>query len=238
MDDKPASALPHLARLLPYYVSGTIWLLDATLLVSLNTTYDDARDAAKSWASLIAPFKFPDIAVGFMLIIAGVLLPFALARAFNPVADMVLNLVARLQYRDDSPIFLTTEHVDAVASRIRARFHTPPPLGNWGDVLMAYLLHIKSAAVERLATEYASVDEQGHLAFPVAIFVGIAVFATSERGAIGGVAALAAFVIAAAVLVYRANQRVRAWEERVMLTFLVVSETPIDSGAQPPLRTE
>jgi len=226
MPDTSESSVRRLLEMLPDYACGVIWLVDVSLGVAFSITNREATSAAVNVAAIIRPFHVPDIAVGFLLAIAGVMVPYSLARALNPVVVVVLNGIRDRWYRGRHDETVSEDHLKRLDDTL-ARLKLPAPNHSFHLALMPYLTHRRSATAQMLAARSRNFHEQAYLAFPVSILVGLLVFAAfPSHSAIAFVVALVATLAALALTIHRAQMALIRWYAEVLFAFLVVTDLP------------
>lgn len=225
MPDTSESSIRQLVEMLPEYACGVIWLVDVSLVIAFSTTNREAVLAAGSIAAIIRPFHVPDVAVGFLLAIAGVMVPYSLARALNPVV-VVLNAIRDRWYRGHNDETVSEAHLKQLNDTL-SRLSLPAPKHSFHLALMPYLTHRRSATAQMLSRRSRNFHEQAYLAFPVSILVGLLVFAAfANRSAVALVVSSAATIAALALTIHRAQMALIRWYAEVLFAFLVVADMP------------
>ena len=236
MADTDNASYQRLVEMLPDYACGVIWLVDIALIIAVVTTKREAIDASKQISAVIGPFHIPDVAVGFLLAIAGVMLPYSLGRALNPVAVVVLNAVRDWLYRDRPDTSVSDEHLRRFHEELGNR-GLPVPVRSAHLAVMPYLIHTGSAFATPLIARRREFHEEAYLAFPVSLLVAVGVFAVlpgQGRGSI--LVAVVLGMIALALTIHRAQMALVRWHAEVMFAFLVIVNLPARRcGTEPDL---
>ncbi len=222
MRDDSESPYRRLVEMLPDYACGVIWLLDVALVTAVTTTPAEAKSASTQIAAIIKPFQIPEIAVGFLLVIACVMLPYSLARALNPVAVAILNTVRDVWYVNRQDSSVSDEHLEQFKQALVNR-GLPLPTRSFHLAVLPYLVHLKSSTILMLNNRRRDLLEQAYLAFPVSILVALGTFALSPRNGVGATLATAAGFVVLGVTVHRAQMALVRWHAEALFVFLVVS---------------
>jgi len=165
----------------PEYVCGVVWSFAAAATLALSVTVSEAAAAVQRVATVIRPLKVPDLAVGFLLAVFGVLVPYAAAIIFGPFSDAIGNAIYKRWYRQRPSGRLPASYSQIVAGRIQKTFGVPEPPIYAGDFLAAYLQHARTPAWPPLARRLRAIDIQGKSLLPASVLVGAAAYAVTGQ---------------------------------------------------------
>lgn len=112
---------------LPEYVSGTIWLVDIVAALLLSVTPSVATAAIGRFAIIVAPLHFPDLAIGLLAVIGGIVVPYVVGVTANPLSEAVANIILRRWYWTRPSIYLQTSHRELLVNRFQSVFEIPYP---------------------------------------------------------------------------------------------------------------
>jgi hypothetical protein len=219
--------------LLPDYACGMIWTVDIVWLIAFNISVTQAVSFARSIARLLQPFNIPEFAIGFLVAVAGVLLPFAVARALNPLTIAILNVIWRRWRRANSDAYVGPEHVRLAAERLAHTLRIAPPRTAWPILFMQYLRHTSSPTIPNLAESYKAIHERIFLAFPVSTLLGLLIFSALGPSITAAVVAGAVTLATLVAAIHRSHGALAEWNSSVLLAFLVAT-TPTDAVARTP----
>jgi hypothetical protein len=222
-------ATERLYWLLPDYVAGTLWAIDLVCMVALARTHSDAVAAAKRWAELLRPFNFPEIAVGFLLIVGGILLPYALAMALDPLTSIVITTAFKRWYLNQESEYFLSEHFKVGRDEISTLIGTVPPKMNQAIVLRAALEHLGSSATTRLHRQYHSLYMQLAVMLPASLLVALTVYAVFGQTTMGVAAAIVTGIAILAMMIRDASRTSKRLDELVLFTYLAVKGLTKDS---------
>jgi hypothetical protein len=231
MVDDMGSPYRRLIEMLPDYACGVIWLLNIVLLTAVTTTKSEAVVASERMAALLKPFQVPEIAVGFLLVITGVMLPYSLARALNPIAVAILNLIRDLGYQNRHDSSVLPHHLAEFEQEVGGR-GLPLPKRSFHLTVLPYLAQRGSPMTAFLSDRRRDLLEQAYLAFPVSMLVTLGTYAFSPCKATAGSIVLATFagLVVLAVTVHRAQKALVRWHAETIFAFLVVATFPKTSN--------
>src|SRR3954447_17196462 len=166
----------HLQRLegiLPEYVCGIVWVLAIGTLVALSTTPAEAAVSAAYLAKVIQPLHFPEITIGFLLAVFGVLLPYATAVIFGPFSTFISDMIYRRWYRGKpGSTQLPASYAHVVCERIERAFGVPEPPVHSGRFLAGFLRHYQTPAWPPLAGDFQILNIQLRSVLPASVLVG------------------------------------------------------------------
>jgi hypothetical protein len=212
----------RLTDMLPEYSCGLIWLVDIAFVIALTVTSHDAIVASQTVALALRPFHVPDLAVGFILAAAGVLLPYSIARATNPIVITVLNAIRQRWYRDRRDSSVTTEHISLAESALTRR-GLPVPVDDYSLVIVPFLLQIGSPVVSSLSARRQSFHDRAYVAVPISLLLGLGTFALLfARPPLAVTIGVCVAVLVLAATVHRAQMSLVRWEAEVLFAFLAI----------------
>jgi hypothetical protein len=81
------------------FILGVLWLTAAGALAVSPESVRDALRFIDSAASLLGHVAVPPFIVGFLAVVAGVLMPYCLSEVFTPLAFLLMNVTLRIQRR-------------------------------------------------------------------------------------------------------------------------------------------
>jgi hypothetical protein len=224
--DNQAGPYEKIYSLLPDYVCGLIWTVDISWVVALNVSISGVYRFANAAARLMNPFHVPEFAIGFLLIVIGVMIPFAAARALNPLMITLLNVNTYRWFKKAPNRDVSNDHLRLAVRRISDIIDITPPAAGWATLFMQYLRHNKTPTVSVLATNYKEIADRTFLAFPVSLFLGLLAFSGCGRGVIAVLVGFAVTIITVLGAIHRSRHALRDWNTNVLFAFLVATANP------------
>lgn len=205
-----------------------IWTIDIVWIVALSVSPAEAASFAQGVARLLQPFNIPEFAVGFLVVVGGVLLPFATARALNPITITILNIIWRRWRSASSDSYVKPDHVRLAAERLTDTLHVTPPRTAWPILFVQYLRHTGSPTVFNLAESYRAIHERIFLAL-----LALLTWSALRPGIAASVAAGAVTLVTLVAAIHRSHEALAEWNSNVLLTFLVAT-APNDTAVRKP----
>lgn len=174
--------LERLESLLPDYVCGLIWTFAVTAVISMCVTPTSAAAAVRELGKILEPVQIPEVAVGFLLVIFGVLLPYAISIIFAAFSGAIANEVYRRWYRRKSMYSdLSEAYLQAGLVRMCEVVRLPEPETSGVSLLFAYLQHHRSPAMDQLLRKNTRTVIQLYSVLPASILVGVFVYAATGQ---------------------------------------------------------
>ena len=217
--------------LLPDYVCGLIWVLNALCFAAFHLTLPEFTRFISQVAKASEPIHIPELAVGFLVAVFGVLLPYAAAIVLNPAAAAIANTLLRLWHWKRAYVLATREHAVEVQRRIRTRFGVDPPRSAWHVMIIPYLRHINSSAAEHLRKTRNDVSVRAYLALPASLLVAFFTYALLGQTIWAVFAAIGIGLLALGTSLHGANRALIVADEAILLAFLAI--TASESSATP-----
>jgi hypothetical protein len=131
-------------RFLPRYLSGFIWLLAIAAVASLSITPADFESWLTVRSGALGDLRVPDVAVGFLVVIFGILLPLAVSVIMGPASLGLANLILRKWYSHRKPTTATPAQYVIAVRRMKRLLGGDTVQESGVYVLHAYLHQIGS----------------------------------------------------------------------------------------------
>jgi hypothetical protein len=218
------------------YVVGILWVVSTAMLFVHFDHVVGLAKALNTVASSAARIALPDFAVGFMLIVAGVIIPYCITAAMRPFNILIMNFLLTVQRgifkrRPRARLVVIRRSADAAIAKI-ASFQSPAR----GDAKLHFLTLRAQPIAANLKATREGIDFRAALVMPVSLFFGAVVFRALDGHSWPILTAAIAVLIAGvayAAGVWVANSDLAHYKESVDLAVLIaaaLSTTPEKAG--------
>jgi hypothetical protein len=214
-----------LSSLVPDYLCGIIWICDISLGLALSIRMSEVEATAARWSKLLTLLSFPDIAVTVLVVAFGVLLPYALAIALNPLSSQLATW-SLIKWYVPAAMKRNVEQNILAATKIADRLGAPMLEGNWSNMFMLYLEHVGSPAAEALRRQRQVIYVQARVALPLAVLSALFIYVVARHSVLALMLALVEFVALLAATIHFANIALLRWDDEVIFAFLAVMSNP------------
>ncbi|HKO36397.1 MAG TPA: hypothetical protein VJV21_07955 [Pyrinomonadaceae bacterium] len=211
------------------YFCGMIWLFVFSLMTLQTEAGATAFSAANRLLNRFSGSALPEAVIQFITIVAGVVLPYAIAVIMRPISVVLMNPVLSIFRKRFGPSLVTPAHNAALENAVKREFSLELPA--WRQFFLEICLeNDKSPLVDRLQYERNRAHVIMQAAIPLAVAILLVISAVQTYVAIAlsiGVATTVFLFLAKASIEIHTR-----WENAVIFAFLVHDATKSLNRAQ------
>lgn len=216
-----SSAVDRVYDSVPDLICG-VGLIAFGAVGSRCLTAKEVSAGVKFCGGLLAELKAPDLALGCVLAILNIALPYGVALVLNPLSQILANIAAPL-FTPKKPSYTGTSHTAALDGRAASMFGVPLPAGASDVMLLRFLEHVNSPVAGRLRAEARGIYVQVRVALPTSIIAAVIARAAIDEPSKAMSVTFIVGILTFAVAMYAANSKWYGWSAHVEFAYLTVT---------------
>jgi hypothetical protein len=200
---------------IPDYIVGILWILPVLVAFTTEARVATIASAIKMAKMALGPVTVTEFVIGFITVIAGVVVPYCAAKLIMPSSYLVTNFLFGLHQR----VWRKNRAIDDEIEGVAAGAWTLPANVSLSDKTKIMLLRSRNGrAAEDLSVSLDALVFKGHVLLPTALLLSCVLWR------IGFTAGLAAGIGAIVFLVsdFAANVDAATWRRRLHIAIVAL----------------